>query len=939
MYTLGTIVLQTSSAFLAALLVVACGDQHDPTDVEAGRATTALPDAGPADIRPPDIGSADTVVVLDAGGPSEVTLPTIPFEEPIRVVFKIHIEPQADVTRYRTRRDDVEAVRAIAESYGARLTLHGNGEFWQYAAEEGDAPMVRAWIANGHDVGAHMHSVHEEPDGSHQWINATPAQQADDAFVRALYGDHERYLRELVPELVIDQATPYNSLDPGFVDMMADFGHPITGGGRHEIAEGWFGHPPFFPWRLGARYLEEELASPVLIVHHQAQLGEAEDHGPPGGRVFQDHRVEHMQVSFLQIYLNRLYAERSGQLDDRIWLWGFLTHDNQSDAARQTEIDTLLAWLTDTFGHGRVSMRGNKILELVDFRDVHAAYQAWEATHPGVSSNHVETPTPIHPADMTRISEAESRRVYPYAMWGLAQLLRADADHVVDFVAFRAPLGDVEVAELAAGSRADPAQRHPRWLLWREPDGTATVDVRTLVGADDVIRYDAVTGVAERVPASAIVVGDMPVVIERDTTVATRSLGSLVGSDEVELVGDPMPCDPRDTSGHVCGIFRARVGPMLASSGPVDDVTLDDRAMQTHALLVVRAKSEAALASGRWIVLDAGGYGLGYGPSFGGVAPGRYQAGGNGYGDDLIYRYVEDGYVTVDVVWECDGTSGPCAGLPPLVTSWKPAYAAGRAWFHNLDGSGYMGAASRARAVYAWADAQSGAPICAHAQSSGSGRLVAALTRFGVEDLFDTIVFDGGPVWSYVPWVCGTDGGPLGVRPPEFGDGDGASTRDNVDCAFTPGNNEAACSYTKCSGRQLDVVPWVANSSFYRGVHDFPDVDIAVAIGGADTSPAWKHLGLWLAGYTTPGVGGPTIPPLTARSVTLRQGFCASDAGTFSMVAQPCSFWDASRYPGVSGAGVGYDARLATAPHGTAEEQGGMEVLGELMRATCEVTP
>lgn len=472
-------------------------------------------DEGPAsDASPSGDTRADASPPGDSG-PGEVVAPRT-FEEPIRVVFKVHIEPQSDVTRYRTRRDDVEAVRAIAERHGAVLTLHGNGGFWQYALEEGDQAMVRAWIDHGHDVGPHMHAVHENPDGSHAWRNATPPEQEDEAFVRGLWDDHLRHLQAVLPPgFVVDQATPYNSLDETYVDMMADYGFAISGGGRHEIAEGWFGHPPFFPWRLGASYLEEDLASPVLIVHHQAQLGEAKDHGPPGGRVFQDHTVAHMQVSFLQVYLNRMLAERRNEPHDRIWMWGFLTHDNQSDPARRAEIEALLGWLDEHFGRGRASLRGHTILEYADFSDVRDAYLDWEAAHPGVSSNHVPTPMPIEAADMTRITADESRRIYPYELWGMAQLLRADRESVVDFVRFDTSVAGVEIAELSVGSRTDPGARAPRWVVWNEEDLPRSVDLRALVGGEALRAYDAVSGVATVIPAGAVTVGELPLIIER----------------------------------------------------------------------------------------------------------------------------------------------------------------------------------------------------------------------------------------------------------------------------------------------------------------------------------------------------------------------------------------------------------------------------------------
>lgn len=923
-------IIATTIIGLIGSLAAACGDDTAPS----GQELTTSDTSASSDVRPrPDAtgpGDGDTrdTTPLDAAGPNDVGA-NAGFEEPIRVVFKIHIEPQSTVDRYRGRRDDVQAVAAIAERYGARLTLHGNGEFWQYATEEGDEAVVAGWLAAGHDVGPHMHSVYEEPDGSHNWTNASQTQQRDEDFVRALWDDHLRPLEALLPAETFDQATPYNSLDANYVDMMADYGFTISGGGRHEISKGWFGHHPFYPWRLGASYLEEDLLSPILIVHHQSQLGEAKDHGPPGGRVFQDHTVPHLQVQFLQVYLNRLHAQRTGDPDDRVWLYGFLTHDNQSDEARRAEIETFLGWLTGEFADD---------IEMTTFSDVRDAYLDWERAHPGVSSWHVETPTPIDPADATRITDEESRRVYPGAFWGLARHLRADEETVVDFEGFddRFTAQDVRAAVLLVGPR-DGGARTRRMLLWSTSGQPSEIDLSAVTGNRDITNFDVVTGEASSQNANAVyVAADTPTLVELDDTTSTcdRSLGDLADTAEVVRVGDPIPCDPTDTSGDLCGIFRVQVGPMAGTSGPAHAPALDDQAMTTNALLAVRANSAAALCDARWIVFDAGGYGAGYGPSFGGVLPGRHRPGGDGYGDDLIESYVDAGYVTVDVIWECDASPGGfCEGAPPIIADWKPTTAGSRGWFQNLDGSGYMGAASRSRAVYTWASENAGGRrICAHAQSSGSGRLIATLTSFaGATDLFDTVVFDGGPVWTYLPWVCGSDEGPLGPRPPSFARGDGVATLGNIDCAFSPGVSEDGCSYTSCSTGGYDPT-WLDHSPMWIGDPDLGALDVGIALGGADTSPAWKHVTKWLAGHSYEGV---SVEPLQAASIVVRQGYCERASDTFAD-GTPCALWDAARLVGVSGAGLGYDARLAASPHGTTTTAGGMEVVRELMLETCE---
>lgn len=476
---------------------------------------SATPDSGQTEVGPEAGTESDTIgVAKDGALDSDLQVSSSTFESPIQLVFKIHIEPQAELAAYKLRRDSVDAVRKLADKYGAKLSIHGNGEFWQYAAEENDAPLLNIWLQGGHDIGLHMHGVYEDPDGSHQWTKAKP-NQTGETFMRSLWDDHERYLKAVLPSLKIDQATPYNSLDANFVDLMKDYGYLITGGGRHEIAVAWFGHQPFHPFRIGAKYLEEDLSSPVLMVHHQPQITEADLHGPPGGITFEDQSLPHLKVQFLQLYLNRMYAERMGQADDRIWMFGILTHDNKSNGAMQAQIDLFLQWLADEFGKGRKSHRGNTVLQWASFSEVRDAYVKWESEHPGVSSFNYPTPTFLSPNDATKISDAESKKNYPHPFWGMAQLLHADENRVVEYVTKDERFLDVgvECHALQTGNRSE-SKRASLWLCYKETDGSATIDVSQLVGGDSVRLWNVADKSSTVTSAVALKIASVPVLFD-----------------------------------------------------------------------------------------------------------------------------------------------------------------------------------------------------------------------------------------------------------------------------------------------------------------------------------------------------------------------------------------------------------------------------------------
>jgi hypothetical protein len=99
----------------------------------------------------------------------------------------------------------------------------------------------------------------------------------------------------------------------------------------------------------------------------------------------------------------------------------------------------------------------------------------------------------------------------------MAQLLRATEFAVVDYVRPVEAFADVDVEchELQIGPRQNPSVRDPRWLAFKESDGPATIDVSGLVGADRVRLYDAVDGSHEEVDASAIEIGEEPVIFDR----------------------------------------------------------------------------------------------------------------------------------------------------------------------------------------------------------------------------------------------------------------------------------------------------------------------------------------------------------------------------------------------------------------------------------------
>lgn len=421
---------------------------------------------------------------------------------------------------------------------------------------------------------------------------------------------------------------------------------------------------------------------------------------------------------------------------------------------------------------------------------------------------------------------------------------------------------------------------------------------------------------------------------ETQQPLCDKSLETLQNTNNggVVLVHGPLPCQDAE-EGIECGIYKAVISQPNTPDYPVEDPDLDEQAYSKDVILAVRTPSNEALCSNRWIVFDAGGYGNGYAATFGDTTPGGYNEGGK-YGDDLIKSYNDLGYVTVDLVYQCEKEI--CDDFEH--GDWLDEYRAGTAWYENLNGSSWLGSASRTNSVIEWAHANSGHTVCAHAQSSGSGRVVGAMTRLNAEEHLDTVVFDGGPVFSYTPWICGINEGPLGPIPEGAPSPDapaGLFTRaTSTDCSLTEGDNTRRCTVSYCADREYHE-DLLKGSMWYNASQlDFPNLDISIVLGGEDTSNAPGAAYYWLNGYT---YENETIEPLSANNLTLVQGGCANAQGTFADIA--CRSWNASSFDGVTSSGFGYDARLANAPHNTTETEGGMNVVQEQLLATCEVNP
>lgn len=401
-----------------------------------------------------------------------------------------------------------------------------------------------------------------------------------------------------------------------------------------------------------------------------------------------------------------------------------------------------------------------------------------------------------------------------------------------------------------------------------------------------------------------------------------------------------------DASTHDCFYIKA----VVDANDP--SVSFDDALDKTNVVLVVR-KAKTTPWNNRWVVLESGGNGRGYGITFGGVPPGEYIADGVGYGDDLIRWYNDIGYITLDVVWECAyrQVGSPCYNTS--LAGWvRPYSKAATGWFRNTGGAGYVGASSRTRAILQWAMANNGgSKVYANGHSSGSGRLMTTLTRYNGASLLYRVVFDGGPVFAYIPWYCGItdDGdpsngivtpGPLGPKPPQY-DIEAYSPlfRDNYDDARDKNNGTGLTPYKNCTDHVWDEAGMMEDSNFSApsSSRDLAGVKIGVVLGGKDASPASAHARLWFQGYGS-------VPPLSATYLAIWQGYCADVTSsslkyTANTQKYPCTDWDKTQFPTADfvwypETALNYPS-LANVGHDTAKSKDGAMAIFLMMSDLC----
>lgn len=454
-------------------------------------------------------------------------------QDPIRIQCDLHCDPISNPLPLAQKRatyqlwvSNLDWVLDQTDPLGVPVSFLSGGQFMEFVADEGSggpgALLLQRIYASGQQIAAHSHAEYRNapfdwpsfPQGAtlqqSQQSWADDLQWVDQAILTAFAGSPPEPLA-LIHGV---KGAHLPTSEPDYHTLMQTFGIPVRQPGPEEGFYALFGHHVWNPYRPSpANALAEDLTASFVQVTAGPVIGKAGTHGP----TWQDMRAPAVKRQFLQLYVNWRHRDRLG-LPRKTWCWGWAGHasDFGPGSPSRTDLQDVLAWLDAHFA-GRVEPTGSTAMVWDTHRGTGAAYRAWEAAHPGVSS------FSYAPAGI-------SWAAYPY--------LRAVAEEMDGFD-WKADLA------LGPGVEAYLLSKGPldAVLLWRA-SGTSVEDLSALVGpAARIVGLE--TGLWAGTDPSAVTIGQEPLLVTEDV-LRTRVIGppKLGGVVSIELQGPPaVPAD------------------------------------------------------------------------------------------------------------------------------------------------------------------------------------------------------------------------------------------------------------------------------------------------------------------------------------------------------------------------------------------------------------
>jgi len=418
------------------------------------------------------------ISTLACSSPGEPNHETNASQDPINVIFAIHVEPFLPEFGYDygARRQELRWLRDKALEYGAKLSLASNGEFMEWIEDFGDEDLVESYLDAGFDWGTHIHPLWRR--GRHDWVLMPPDTPPDT--VHLIWQTNVDAVEHIIGSENNYGVAPYQTHQPLMVDLMREFNFHIETALTEPagiLAYENLGHYPFNPFRptaLPGKYLKEDLnQTQYVLIPHYPQI--EPNPGPSGPRSLGTN-----QKYFLMEYIEWLHHQRQG-LPKKVWVFGIATHDCYN-APNRAYIDTMLMWLNANF-IGKRTPTGWVIAEYASATEVASEFFEWEESHPGESSFSWDVGEP-----------------YPYTYPEMPQLLKqAEYDT------------EVSIADGIACYRFRRTNDSPIYVLWSW-SGTQVIDFSYEISGEVKV-YDG-KGSSATADASALAVTEEPVFVE-----------------------------------------------------------------------------------------------------------------------------------------------------------------------------------------------------------------------------------------------------------------------------------------------------------------------------------------------------------------------------------------------------------------------------------------
>ena len=323
-------------------------------------------------------------------------------QSPIYITFDLHVDPVSNgfplsgkQNTYQERTGNMAWVLDQTETLDIPMSFLSSGWYMEMLVDEGPsgdgAKVLRRLYHTGAQIGSHNHAEHRV--GVFDWpsFSGTPnliesrktwqdnIYWVNQGIATAFWGNPPKPVSEI--NNIKGSHLPKTEAD--YHTLMEEFGIGVREPGPEEDYYGYYGHHIWNPYRPAVdNAMAEDLSASFVQVVSGPVIGIAGIHHG----ILQDMTAASIKQQFLQLYINRRYADRTGA-PEKVWTWGWggHAHDFSSGSDSRTDLVDVLDWLENNF-RDRVEPNGSQAMEYKTHMQTAEIYETWEVANPGVSS-------------------------------------------------------------------------------------------------------------------------------------------------------------------------------------------------------------------------------------------------------------------------------------------------------------------------------------------------------------------------------------------------------------------------------------------------------------------------------------------------------------------------------------------------------------------------